>query len=59
VRLKIQKAKAVVANMPDVERTVEEQEEEIAELELRVERQRAMLRKLGVDLDAQQKSTAT
>ena len=59
VRLKIQKAKQVVANMPDVERTVEEQEEEIAELEVRVERQRAMLKKLGVDLDAQQKQDGT
>lgn len=56
IRLKIQKAKQIVANMPDVERTVEEQEEEIAELEVRVERQRAMLKRLGVDLDAPQKT---
>ena len=59
IRLKIQKAKQVVANMPDVERTVEEQEEEIAQLELRVERQKAMLKKLGVDLEAQQKADGT
>lgn len=45
--------------MPDVERTVEEQEEEIAQLELRVERQKAMLKKLGVDLEAQQKADGT
>jgi hypothetical protein len=45
--------------MPDVERTVEEQEEEIAGLELRVERQRAMLRNLGVNLDARAKPKAT
>lgn len=59
IRLKIQKAKHIVANMPDAKRTVEEQEEEVAELEVRVERQRAMLRKLGVDLEAQQRADGT
>ncbi|KIW00397.1 uncharacterized protein PV09_08106 [Verruconis gallopava] len=52
IRLKIQKARQLVANMPDIERTVEEQEEELAELESRVTRQRAMLAKLGVNLEA-------
>lgn len=59
IRLKIQKARQVVADMPDVERTVEDQEEEIAELETRVERQKAMLRKLGVSLDVQEIADGT
>jgi hypothetical protein len=59
IRLKIQKARQIVANMPDVERTVEEQDEEISELETRVERQKAMLRKLGVNLDAQEGGDGT
>jgi hypothetical protein len=59
VRLKIVKARHIVENMPDVDRTVEEQEDEIRELEVRVKRQRAMLKKLGVDLDGQQKTGGT
>lgn len=52
IRLKIQRARQTIASMPDIGRTVEEQAEEIAELEHRVEKQKAMLRKLGVRYDA-------
>jgi predicted RNase H-like nuclease (RuvC/YqgF family) len=51
-RLKIQKAKNLVKDMPDIDRTVEDQQDEIEELELRVKRQKAMLSRLGVHLDA-------
>jgi DNA repair ATPase RecN len=59
IRLKIQKARQIVAGMVDVDRTVEEQEEEIQELETRIERQRAMLRKLGVNVDALEGGSGT
>lgn len=51
IRRKIQKAKGIVKEMPDSDRTVEEQQEDIGELELRVKRQKSMLMRLGVDLD--------
>ena len=48
IRLKIQKARSTVKELPDLERSVEEQDEELGELEERIEKQRAMLGKLGV-----------
>lgn len=47
VKIKIQKAKVAVAGLPDVERTVEEQESDIGELEEEVERLRELLKALG------------
>ena len=43
VKIKLQHARMVVEGLPDVDREVGEQEAEIAELEMRVERQREML----------------
>jgi hypothetical protein len=43
VRIRIQKARAVVEALPDVDRSVEEQKTEIAELEDRVARLRAVI----------------
>ena len=47
MRIKIQKARAVVAALPDMERLVEEQEVEMRELEGEVVRLRGVLRGLG------------
>lgn len=47
IKLKIQKAKAVVSALPDVERTIEEQEGEIRGLQERIERLRGVLGGLG------------
>ncbi len=47
IKLKIQKAKAAVLALPDVERTIEEQEDEVLELERRIERLRGVLGNLG------------
>jgi RNA polymerase II transcription mediator complex subunit 9 len=44
IRLKIEKARAMVANLPDMDRTVAEQKREIQELEERIEKQRAMIK---------------
>lgn len=47
VRLKIQKARRAVLALPDVDRTCEDQEEEIEDLEARIARLKASLRQLG------------
>lgn len=47
IKAKIRKALREVEKLPDVEWSVEEQEEETAELEARIERQRAMLKRFG------------
>jgi hypothetical protein len=47
VRLKIQKARRAVMALPDVDRTCEDQEEEIEHLEARIARLKASLRELG------------
>ncbi|KAL9033114.1 MAG: hypothetical protein Q9214_007662, partial [Letrouitia sp. 1 TL-2023] len=47
IRLRLEKAKKAVADLPDVERTVEEQEEEIAELEAEVARLQGCLRAIA------------
>lgn len=54
IRVQIQKARAGVAQLPDMDRTVEEQQEEIDWLEGRIARQKEMLRKTqeGFDEDA-------
>lgn len=47
IRLKIQKARRAVMALPDVDRTCEDQEEEIEHLEARIARLKASLRELG------------
>lgn len=47
IKLKIQKAKAAVSTLPDVERSIEEQEDEIQELQKRIGRLRGVLGELG------------
>lgn len=47
VKVRIQRARVAVRGMSDVERSIEEQEEEIQELERLIERQRGVLRGLG------------
>jgi hypothetical protein len=47
VRLKIQKARRAVMALPDVDRTCEDQEEEIEHLEARIARLKASLGELG------------
>ncbi|KAL1967589.1 hypothetical protein VTN77DRAFT_3104 [Rasamsonia byssochlamydoides] len=47
VKIRIQKARAVIDSLPDVSRTVEEQEQEIAELEERIGRLRAVIAEFG------------
>lgn len=47
VKIKIQRARVTVAGLPDVERTFEEQEIEIRELEGEVDRLRGVLKELG------------
>jgi hypothetical protein len=47
VRIRIQKARTVVEGLPDVERSVEEQQKEIAELEDRVARLRSVISDFG------------
>lgn len=46
-RLRLEKAKKAVADLPDVERTVEEQQEEIEELEAEVARLQGCLRAIA------------
>jgi RNA polymerase II transcription mediator complex subunit 9 len=46
IMVQLTRAKTAVANLPGVDRTVEEQEEEIEYLEGRIERQRSMLKTL-------------
>ena len=43
----IQNARVAVAALPDVDRTVEEQEAEMRELEERIERQREVLKEVA------------
>lgn len=43
VKIRIQKARNAVEEMPDIERTIAEQEEEIAMLEKRIRRLRGVL----------------
>ena len=43
VKIKIHKARAAVEALPDVDRTVEEQQEEISELEERIEGMKEVL----------------
>ena len=43
VKIRIQKARSAVEALPDVDRTVEEQEEEISELEERIEGMKEVL----------------
>ncbi|KAH7378757.1 RNA polymerase II transcription mediator complex subunit 9-domain-containing protein [Pyrenochaeta sp. MPI-SDFR-AT-0127] len=47
VRLKIQKARRAVMALPDIDRTCEDQEDEIEDLEARIARSKASLRELG------------
>lgn len=47
VKIKLQKAVLAVEALPDVDRTVEEQEAEIQELESRIKQQRDMLASLA------------
>ncbi|OOQ81644.1 hypothetical protein PEBR_42206 [Penicillium brasilianum] len=47
VRIRIQKARAVVEALPDVDRSVEEQQEEITELEDRISRLRSVISDFG------------
>jgi hypothetical protein len=43
IRIRVQKARAAVKALPDIERSVEEQEEEINELVVRIKKMREML----------------
>jgi len=47
IRIKIQKARSHVSSLPDIDRTMEDQQKEIEELEDRIERQREMLRSVA------------
>lgn len=47
IKAKIRKALREVEKLPDMESSVEEQEDDIRELEERVQRQRAMVRRFG------------
>ncbi|CAI7609463.1 unnamed protein product [Penicillium pancosmium] len=47
VKIRIQKARVVVEGLPDVQRSVEEQEDEISELEDRVARLRSVISDFG------------
>ncbi|MCJ1391646.1 hypothetical protein MMC18_004511 [Xylographa bjoerkii] len=47
IKIKIQEARAAVQGLPDVDRTIEEQQEEIAELEERIREQRMVLREVA------------
>ncbi|TID13924.1 hypothetical protein E2P81_ATG06990 [Venturia nashicola] len=47
VKVRMQRARVAVRSMPDIERRVEEQEEEMRELERVIERQRSVLTGLG------------
>ena len=47
IRLKIQKARRAVLTMPDIDRTCEDQEDEIEDLQTRIARLKASLAELG------------
>ncbi|KAJ4318247.1 hypothetical protein N0V94_004529 [Neodidymelliopsis sp. IMI 364377] len=51
IRLKIQRAQRVVMALPEMDRTCEDQEEEIEDLEARIARLKASLRELGRETD--------
>jgi hypothetical protein len=51
IKIRIQKARAAVKELPDMDRSIVEQEEEIAELENRIAKMRDMLKGLGKDGD--------
>jgi cell division septum initiation protein DivIVA len=52
IRLKIQRAQRVVMALPEMDRTCEDQEEEIEDLEARIAGLKASLRELGRQTDA-------
>jgi RNA polymerase II transcription mediator complex subunit 9 len=47
IKLKIQRAKAAVSALPDVDRTIEEQTDEMRELERRIKRLKGVMADLG------------
>lgn len=47
IKLKIQKAQRAVMSLPDIDRTIEDQQEEIEDLKARIAGLRASLRELG------------
>ena len=47
IRLKIQKARRAVTSLPDIDRTLEDQEDEIEDLEARIAQLKASLKELG------------
>lgn len=47
IRLKLQRAQRAVMALPEIDRTCEDQEEEIEDLEARIARLKASLRELG------------
>jgi hypothetical protein len=49
IKVRIQKARAAVKELPDMDRSIKEQEQEIAELESRIEKMRGMLKGLAKD----------
>jgi hypothetical protein len=51
IKIRIQKARAAVKELPDMDRSIAEQEEEIAELKNRIAKMRDMLKGLGKDGD--------
>lgn len=51
IKLKIQKARRAVMALPDIDRTCEDQQDEIDELEARITRLKAALRELGRPTD--------
>jgi len=58
---KLQKARVQVRSLPDMDRTIAEQEEDIAELEERIRLQREVLEKLkqrGAQFTAEESSTS-
>lgn len=44
IRLKMERARVMVSELPDVDRSLEEQKKEIRELEEKIERQRGIMR---------------
>src|ERR1700753_4143461 len=46
IRVKFSKLRQLIPRLPDIDRTVEEQREEIEEIEARIERQKSMLSNL-------------
>lgn len=47
IRLKIQKARRAVMSLPDIDRSLEDQEDEIGDLEARIAQLKASLKELG------------